>query len=326
MENKKLLTILLPLRGREVYTSVWVRENMFEDFNYIIADGSEGNANQIIIESLGVRENIRYIRFPFDASVKDYVDKFLKASSEVKTPYVMTCDNDDFINPEGINRCLQAIEKKSEIVMSGGIMFGISDLKIQRKDGHIYSLPLPGIELSALDQLKGFDAIKVTCSDYKYTWYSIFRTKNYVEIWSEIQLLGISNIFLIELAHVLLSLCKGAYSHVDACHYIRLSNPYTSVSREAIKAEGFPHNKICFDELYRKEVYILIERVANNLGVEPKEIQKEMINFFIRRRNKKNFSKQFLLMCQNLFSRVQIILRYGCSVSGCRDLTNLLLK
>ncbi len=35
----KLITIILPLWDREVYTPIWISENIFDDFEYIIDNG-----------------------------------------------------------------------------------------------------------------------------------------------------------------------------------------------------------------------------------------------------------------------------------------------
>ena len=60
--NKKL-TLLLCLKDRSEYTQSWISNNIYEDFEYIIADGSNNDKNLQIFKENSFT-NINYIQFP----------------------------------------------------------------------------------------------------------------------------------------------------------------------------------------------------------------------------------------------------------------------
>lgn len=320
----KKITIILPLKDREEYTARWINENIFDEFDYIIADGSKTSANQKLISTLANRKNIEYIRYEYDQNVRDFAKKMLDASKQVKTPYLLVCDNDDFINPSGIWDCISVLETNDDFVMSGGAIYEVSS--IEKLDGKrfSYSLPILGMDLSSINSLSGFDALKNVYRDYKYPWYSVYKTNVYVEIWKKIIYLDITNIFLIEFSHASLSFCFGDYAHVHTCHYISLSNPATSCSRELIKENGFPHKKICFDEDYRKQIVDLILEISELIKISPTKIQDEMINFFIRDKVNKKLSRKIILRIINLLMRIQVMIKLGFSIKFCRKMVNFL--
>ena len=66
--NKKL-TLLLCLKDESEYTQSWISNNIYEDFEYIIADGSNNDKNLQIFKENSFT-NINYIQFPFDKDIK----------------------------------------------------------------------------------------------------------------------------------------------------------------------------------------------------------------------------------------------------------------
>jgi glycosyltransferase domain-containing protein len=111
--NSRKLTIILPLWDRSQYTHKWLQKNIFTEFDYVVADGSLSHENQEIFENQILPSNIKYLRYPPDISIDAYVEKMFDVATQIKTPYVMTCDNDDILNYEGVIECLNVLENSS---------------------------------------------------------------------------------------------------------------------------------------------------------------------------------------------------------------------
>ncbi|EKD24096.1 MAG: hypothetical protein ACD_81C00110G0002 [uncultured bacterium] len=260
------LTFLLPLKDRPDYTKIWLDKNLRTGYDYIIADGSIGDENEALFRDLEL-PNVTYARCQKDLTIDRYVEKMLHAVGQVKTKYVMTCDNDDFINFRGIVRCLDALENDSMAICAGGPIYGVYQSENASTQSR-YSLPLKILDLSRLDNRSGFDALAYVFRNYGYLWYSIFRTEGYRKIWNDIARLQILDVFLMEILQAELTFCYGKYIHVKSNHYIRLINPTTSSAREA-SSIGIPQeHRIYFDDEYRRQVLRMSEHVAALVGVD----------------------------------------------------------
>jgi hypothetical protein len=66
--NRKL-TLLLCLKDRSEYSKSWIANNIYEEFEYIVADGSADNKNQIIFNA-NKNKNVKYIKYSFDKDIK----------------------------------------------------------------------------------------------------------------------------------------------------------------------------------------------------------------------------------------------------------------
>ena len=118
LNNK--ITFILTLKDRSEHTENWIKNNIFSHFNYIIADGSIGNENQLIFSKLN-SPNVNYRHFGVDHTISDYLNKIYNAIVFTKTKYVMLCDNDDYINKVGIDKCINVLEKNLDYSCSGEI-------------------------------------------------------------------------------------------------------------------------------------------------------------------------------------------------------------
>lgn len=273
------LTFLLPLKGRPDYTRLWLEKNVRPDYDYFVADGGVDDDNELLFRELNL-PNLTYVRFAPDLSIECYVEKMLQASLGVKTKYVMTCDNDDFINFQGIRSCVAALEEDPGAVCAGGAIYGVSQNPVSLSAPR-FGLPVKIVDPKGLDGLAGFDALVQLFKNYKYTWYSVFRADAYSRIWTDISKLDISNVYLVEILHAELTCCHGKYVHVSTNHYIRLENPVTSFAREEA-AKSMPHShKIYFDDDYRAQVLRMSEHVAKLVGVEPYRVLNEFKNYYI---------------------------------------------
>lgn len=261
------LTFVLTLKNRADYSVVWLQHNIHQDYDYFIADGSSDDANEKLFSSLNL-PNVKYKRYPEDKTVALFLAKVLDATRQVDTPYLMMCDNDDFLNFYGMPDCLAALAANPDAVCSGGPLVGVSH--VRKPDSRIlYSLPFKIVPSSAkLSGRGGLDALQQMFRDYSHMYYNVFRTEACRAIWEDINRLEISNIFLVELLQAELTFCHGKYIESRANHYIRLTNPTSSVAKSAGEND-IPHlQKIYFDEAYRAEVLRISSHVATLLHVD----------------------------------------------------------
>jgi len=282
MQNKKnLMTIILPLWDRELYTPTWIKENLFDGFDYIIADGSKADANKDIFSALDGRANVKYIRYPFDASIADYVGKMLDAVSKVETPYVMTVDNDDFLSYEGIVACINALQHNDVFGLANGYVRSV--IGMSRNVGNSkksYRLRSGKMDAKSLNNKTGILAINELFHPYKYVYYAVFRTELCKKIWEEVVISKLDDIFLIEYLHGQLAFCYSKMYAVNRTHYIRLSNPVSSSAKE-FAPDNYPSSHgIYFDEHYRAQVLKMGEIIAMRLGVDKHKIYAEYRLFY----------------------------------------------
>lgn len=278
------LTFLLPLKDRADYTRTWLEHNVRPDYDYYVADGSLGDENEAIFRKVNY-PNITYVRYPNDLSSDCWVEKMFQSACRIQTEYVMTCDNDDFINYHGVAQCINALERDEGVVCAAGQIYNVAEKKSSNAST-AYTLPVPGMCSAHLHNRTGFDAFSHLFTPYSYLWYSIYRTRVYREIWRDIKELRVSDIFLIEVLQSELTLCHGKYVQVEGNHYIRLCNPEQSSSRDAqveTLNEGlyFTH-KIYFDDDYRSQVLRMSGRIAKLLGVDLQKLLQEFIGYYIR--------------------------------------------
>ena len=301
-KNKNLITILLTLWDREIYSHTWIKENIFDDFDYIIADGSKKELNKIIFKCLENKSNIRYIRYPFDAHVGDYIKKITDASTQVETPYVMICDNDDFLNYNGIIKCIESLEINMDCGFSHGTIRGISKFKGNRQnENQRYKIHDYRLDVTNSDGLTRIDAIKKSLVPYSYVWYGVYRTEVYTKIWHILDSSSISNLYLADTFQSHLAFTYAKLKVVNYTHYIRLQDPVSSSAKQA-SDNSFPdHHRIYFDENYRKQVYVICLTLSSILKLDINEIYDEYRNFYTSRDKLPRIRTQIIKAIKNYF-------------------------
>jgi len=269
------LTFILPIKDKAGYSVSWLKNNIRKKYKYHVADGSIGDENRKIFESAGLK-NLNYRFYGEDDTINKYLRKVLAAIESCDTEYVMLCDNDDFINFEGIEECIKVLDHNQEFTCSGGILYKIFENK--QLPGY-YTLPIPYINPKSVHNVSdGYEAFKVIRRQYQHLWYAVYRKEAIKEIYSKMIETGISDLFLLEILQVDLALILGKYCHIKFNHYIRMMNPVSSTARSL--GENY-HNRIFFDWKYREELNKLNIYYAELLGHGLNEIQDEQQNFYL---------------------------------------------
>lgn len=196
------LSIVVPLKGRSQYTKRWLEYAKFINLPYkiILADGSKDNENEKVYQNMNYGDlNLDYIKFPEDKSWSHYYKKMNQVIQAIDTPFVMTCDNDDFLFLEGINFCLkEATTLKDFSSISGQVhsanLKNPNKLKFIKNFYHHYE--------SILHE----DPLERIChqiENYRVTFYDIYPTHIAKMAFSAWEKANLENIFM---AEILLSL------------------------------------------------------------------------------------------------------------------------
>ena len=114
------LTILLPLKDRVRFTHRWLAYAAASlPYRILIADGG---CDDTVAETVAAtrRQDVEYVRYPYDRTYADYYAKLADALSRVTTPLVVMADNDDLFIADGLARAVAFLSAYPEYVACGG--------------------------------------------------------------------------------------------------------------------------------------------------------------------------------------------------------------
>ena len=248
---KYRITFILALKDRHEETVNWIKNNIYKDFYYIILDGSLSNFNQKIFSKISLA-NLEYIRCKKDTNVKNYYSKLFFASKKIKTDYVMQVDNDDYINPLGINEIISFLDKNKNIDFSQGYISGVHKLR-----NKYY---ISDYKENDCNHIKSTDSkIKIIrlLSNYRILWYSVYRKNLFKIVNKKTNEFVCKNYVNNELLHALLSLSYGNFKFLNCISYIRRTNPIFS-SYKSVTQKMMKYNKYDLSRIFK-----LIEKINN---------------------------------------------------------------
>jgi glycosyltransferase domain-containing protein len=213
------LTIVLPLKGRHLYTLrwLWYANEARLPYRFLIADGQVNDAVARYIENS--REafrhlDIEYVRYPDDADYGRFFAKMSDAMSRVRTPYTMLADNDDFLGIDGIEQALDFMESHDDYVCACGRAAAFTVYsKLGNPDGAVYgrlnrlyiaSNPVDVTAAGAAERLRQGGL-------YHLIYYSVYRTEALAEIWRDVVNIDFSDLMLHENFHALRTLTLGKF-------------------------------------------------------------------------------------------------------------------
>lgn len=172
-------SILLVLKNRSNYTVRLMHKWNLEKFPHKIWIADGGNDSHIEALLLN-KENFKnleyeYIRYPFDSTLEDFYKKMASAVMKIDTDTTLLMDNDDFIDVDGINKCVEILNDHSYCSARG--------LMQDMQGNNMYSLyPDSIIESSAaervVEQTKRFHS----------NWHNVARTKYIQAMWKIIEI------------------------------------------------------------------------------------------------------------------------------------------
>lgn len=276
---KNKVTFLIPLLDRPNYTKDFLKYNIFDEFNYLFADGSTSNKNEKIFSKIN-SENIIYKRFQSDKSHIQFYKKMHEASKMVKTKYIMTCDNDDFINRKGVNKLINILEIKKKYDLGIGYIAHVFFRKNKFRLAEISN------SLDTYDNKNRSQILnKEFFINYRHLWYAIFKTEVFTKIWSISSRINISNPQFQELFCSLYVFSCHNYLFISTSHYSRRINTKESGASKAVLNKS----------LIKKDVEKITSIIEKKIKLDKIKFQSNLNCFFDKSRNRKK---------KNLFIRI----------------------
>ena len=197
------LTLLVTLKDRAEFTKRLCHYLSSIKYPYpvIFADGSLEDDNQIFLKEFSKTSQFKYTytRYPKDLILSDYYKKCAEAVSQVKTPYVMMADNDDFPIPYGQGKAVEFLKHNPSYVGCNGRVAGvvIGPEQNQLNGLHVIFLPYYCYSMDAsvdLDQNLATDRIKNYLRNFYSIFYSIYRTESLKISLNKVQELNFSEL------------------------------------------------------------------------------------------------------------------------------------
>jgi glycosyltransferase domain-containing protein len=224
---KNAITFILTIKGREDFTKRWYTfaNNRKLPFKILIGDGDPASKINEFLESLKDDNHLDYKYYQFnDKTPQDFFKKIVTLLEKVETPYVMLCDNDDYIVEKNVLKCINFLEKNPDYVSCGGTMLGFNCLKRKEKnvilnEKIIYSIP-------QVSQEAPLERVVAYTNNYSFPcWYNVFRTDKLYKSFKLFVNTGICDFLLMEYFVAMSTTIFGKHAFkAEFTHYIRQTN------------------------------------------------------------------------------------------------------
>ncbi len=230
------LTIVLPLRGRHLFTLrfLWCADKLRLPHRILIADGQVNETMARHIENSRTffpHLDIDYVRYPDDTGYRQYFAKMTDAMKRVRTPYAMLADNDDFLGINGIEQALDFLEANPDYVAARG-----HPIAFQAYSG----LGAPGSGIyGRINRLRmtyrSEDVSQPTVFERLchggqslLIYYSVYRTEALATLWREDSEIDFSDLMLHEQYHAMRTLTLGKVRTMPTISYFSQIGTSTS--------------------------------------------------------------------------------------------------
>jgi len=210
---KSICTVIVPLKDNHHRTINLLKYSIFDDFEYIFADGSFGVENERLFDDVEA-SNIRYIRFAPDDKIDNFYNKMSESSQLVETDYVVNLDQGDFLLRNGVLRACNLMQSNDELSSAAGPSF------FARYTHGFMTRPYHSnltIGISNKNLEKALEAIK---NEYTYIWYVVHKTNVFSEIWADILKYQFPHPFT-EYYPTIKSLSRGMHGWIESPLMIR---------------------------------------------------------------------------------------------------------
>jgi glycosyltransferase domain-containing protein len=204
------LTILLPLKGRPLFTLrfLWHANKARLPYRFVVADGEAHPELARLLENSSKyfpALDIEYIRYPDDADLQHFYAKMMDALQRVRTPYVKIADNDDFLAPAGLEYCMDFLDAHADYVCCSGGIAGFSvQTPLEDSLGRVVG-PFNKVTYHYTPRDRSIDLNSVSATErvlagLRNTWnyYAVFRTPMLASLWKEVAELNPSGFALAE--------------------------------------------------------------------------------------------------------------------------------
>jgi glycosyltransferase domain-containing protein len=210
---KRICTVIVPLKDNHHRTLNLLRYSIFDDFEYIFADGSFGVENERLFEHIRA-SNIRYIRFAPDDSIDNFYKKMSESAQLVQTDYVVNMDQGDFLLRDGVLRACNLMQTNNQLSSAAGPSY------FARYTHGLMTLPYLSNRTSEISNKTLQKALEAIKNEYTYIWYVVHNADVFSEIWADILKYKFPHPFM-EYYPTVKSLSRGMHGWVESPLMIR---------------------------------------------------------------------------------------------------------
>ncbi len=259
------LTIVLPLRGRHLFTLrfLWHANKARVPYRILIADGMVHPLLARILENSRERFphlDIEYVRYPDDKDFRDFYAKMSDAAARVRTPYAMLVDNDDFLSPGGIDAAIAHLDAHSDYVCASGRVAGFSAYSgLDNPSGGVRGrldrlcAYFPSADVTSASAA---DRVRQAALDL-WIYYAVIRTEALVTVQRELAGLDFSDLLIYEAFYVMRVLTLGkARADQSTVGYLR---QYGTSLNSSFKKDWVHH---LIRSRFTSDVEALVERIS----------------------------------------------------------------
>lgn len=224
--KENLFTLVLLVNGRNNFSVRWLKYMDKINFKHpiIISDGSNDGLLENLIRNHPYKNklNITFKQFNTNTGFKNYYEMKRDTLKEIKTKYVMICDNDDFIIESGLEEILNFLENNDEFISASGkiLNFEIDNWKFKTY-GNLYFLS-PYTYSRLIDPVNNWSRqIEMVFTKFQPNFYNVFRKDILIKIFEETVELNFSDLTINEFFIQLRANILGKSKILDVHHYIR---------------------------------------------------------------------------------------------------------
>lgn len=288
-----LLTLLMPLKGRHLFTLrfLWQANKSSLPYRIIIADGEVHPLLAGLLEDPTTFPNlsIEFIRYPDDTSFSRFYQKMADAAARVRTPFVMMVDNDDFVMPSGVERCIEFMTTHDEYISCGGGVAGFALDKDNKSTLANLTGPFNRITYRYSQNYHSRDLAASTLAErvldgyanYMTTYYNVFRSAAMTTICRECAEMDFSDLEVHESYFAMRTLTLGKVRSSASC--ISYFRQYGTSMGSAFKKDWVHH---LLHSRFTSDIDHMVNRISSEVaeadGIDPAPIAEEIRELFAR--------------------------------------------
>jgi glycosyltransferase domain-containing protein len=259
------LTIMLAQYGRHQFSDRFFSflQKTGCPYPIIYADGNADGFSVDLCKTYKDCLDIELVEYKQSQKFQDYFTMMVKGLEAVKTPYVMLCDNDDFIIQSSIEKLLIFLNNNPAYVSAGS---PIIEMQIDN-----FSTNFTGKKSTLVGRYAHFrdeeplpsweDQINDTFLEFQPNFYHIYRREVLLKIWKEILECDFSDLTIMEFYYQLRAPTFGKqYSDPSITHYIRQSGTGSWESKDYDFSRQLVYNDL------PKDIRLVADRIGKILS------------------------------------------------------------
>ena len=254
-------TLFIPTYNRPKYLERILKYYQFSGVKILVADSSVTP-----YEVSNDFPDVQYLHLPD----KMLPQKTAIALKHISTKYMAICADDDFTVPDGIEACINFLEKNKDFVAAQGNTLSYKKNKVS--EGKLSFSVLYKNTLSfSIDQEGAFDRAQRLFHPYRTIFTAVHYTKNLQLAYNES--IDVKNLFLNEYLSGVVPILKGKYVELPLFFQVR---EYTADSGDKVTDNI---DVIIHSEKYREEFdkylgYIAATIAKENIGQQENAVVK----------------------------------------------------